>query len=294
MQEHVTVHRIVRTCKLEGQYVPPHTHTFFHFIYYFGGHARVCVDGREHSAQRGTLVMVPPGQIHSIISLDTSTSLDIKFTCSHLLAQRIRALPLCVGSVSGQADAILRNVLEEAAGQAPGYQEMVDLRLYELVLTLERMEAPSHILWQQRDYPLQEEGGETLGAALGWIETHLECPLRVSDLASHCGYSANYFRLFFKERMGVTPNAYINQRKIARAKEWMLYSDWNITQIAQHLGFQSIHYFSRLFKKLVGISPTEYIGRVKSNRPINLVHNENTPAGEFEVPVRSLRDGPAG
>ena len=86
--------------------------------------------------------------------------------------------------------------------------------------------------------------------------------------------------------MGITPNAYINQRKIAKAKELMLYSEMNVSEIAESLGFQSIHYFSRLFKKVAGIAPTEYVSRIKDNRPINVLHNANTPEGEFEIPVR--------
>lgn len=86
--------------------------------------------------------------------------------------------------------------------------------------------------------------------------------------------------------MGLSPNAYINQRKISKAKELMLYSELNVSQIAESLGYQSIHYFSRLFKKVVGIAPTDYVSRIKDNRPINILHNANTPEGEFEIPVR--------
>ena len=68
----------------------------------------------------------------------------------------------------------------------------------------------------------------------------------------------------------------------------MLYSDQTVTQIAESLGYQSIHYFSRLFKKMTGITPTAYISRVKENRPINELHNANTPLGELEFP---LQDG---
>lgn len=118
------------------------------------------------------------------------------------------------------------------------------------------------------------------------MERELERPIKVSVLAEQCGYSENYFRQLFRESMGITPNAYINQRKIAKAKELMLYSEMNVSEIAESLGFQSIHYFSRLFKKVAGIAPTEYVSRIKDNRPINVLHNANTPEGEFEIPVR--------
>ena len=39
---------------------------------------------------------------------------------------------------------------------------------------------------------------------------------------------------------------------------------------------------------MTGTSPKEYIQRVKENRPINVVRNENTPAGEFEIPLQDV------
>ena len=66
----------------------------------------------------------------------------------------------------------------------------------------------------------------------------------------------------------------------------MLYSELNVSQIAEKLSYQSIHYFSRLFKQMTGIPHSEYIDRVKSDRPVNVIYNQNTPEGEFEIPLR--------
>ena len=38
----------------------------------------------------------------------------------------------------------------------------------------------------------------------------------------------------------------------------------NFTQIAEHLGYTSIHYFSRQFKKVVGMTPSEYASSIKA------------------------------
>lgn len=294
MSETITVHRVVKTGKQAGQYVEAHTHSFFHLIYGLSGHLRVEVDGQAYETERDTLVIAAPGRVHGVTSLDDSVTLDLKFTCSPMLAARLRRLPVCLSPVDRQASELIRSVLEEAVGQAPGYNELIDLRMHELVIVLERGLQGGQSLWQGRNYPIQAAENENIRAALEYIERNLERPLRVSDLARLCGYSTNYFRMFFKENMGIPPNCYINQRKISRAKELMLYSRLNVTQISELLGYQSIHYFSRLFKKLTGAAPTEYMGRVKHNRPINLVQNENTPPGEFELPVRGGQAEAAG
>ena len=35
-------------------------------------------------------------------------------------------------------------------------------------------------------------------------------------------------------------------------------SEGNVTQIADRLGYASVHYFSRYFKQATGMTPTEY------------------------------------
>jgi len=58
---------------------------------------------------------------------------------------------------------------------------------------------------------------------------------------------------------------YINNFRISKAKELMMYSDFNITQISELVGFQSVHYFSRYFKNKERITPSEFRKGVKDN-----------------------------
>lgn len=282
----ITVHRVVKTCKRPGQYIEPHRHTFFHFIYVLDGHLRIQVGEEERRAGPGMLVMVSPGVEHAVTSLDTSISLDVKFSCSRALEQVISALPAAAGPLGERAGCLLRDILEEAVEQAFGYEDMVNMRLYELLISLMRDAGGGRSLWPDGRYPAAALKDENIRGTLSLIEEHLERRLSVSDLAERCGYSENYFRSYFKERVGMSPNHYISARKIARAKELMLCSNLNVTQIAQRLGYQSIHYFSRQFRKATGLAPTAYASRMRGDRPINIVHNQNTPPHEFELPLR--------
>lgn len=286
MRNQVIVHRVVKNVKRSGQYIEPHSHAFFHYIYALGGHTRVTVEGQNYETEQGSLVLVPPETVHSITSLDTSCCLDLKFSCSEALSARIIGLPRYLRAVDDHANSLIRNIFEEAVGQEPDYDEIINLRLYELLIRLLRQQSGKEAGQAAAGCFLSAPRQESIRRALRIVEEELETPLRVADLAERCGYSENYFRQVFRQSVGMMPNAYINQRKIAKAKELMLYSEQNVTQIAEKLGYQSIHYFSRLFKKVSGITPTDYISRVKDNRPINVVRNANTPQGEFEIPVR--------
>ena len=51
--------------------------------------------------------------------------------------------------------------------------------------------------------------------------------------------------------------------KINEARRMIRNQSLNFTQIADQLGYTSIHYFSRQFKKITGMSPSEYASSIK-------------------------------
>ena len=53
-------------------------------------------------------------------------------------------------------------------------------------------------------------------------------------------------------------NAECYNLKIDTAKQLMREGNYNITQIADYLGYASVHYFSRHFKQVTGMTPSEY------------------------------------
>ena len=62
----------------------------------------------------------------------------------------------------------------------------------------------------------------------------------------------------FKRETGKTLVAFINQKKVEKAKEKILSSGKTFTQIAEEMNFESIHYFTRFFKKMTGVTPKEF------------------------------------
>ena len=68
----------------------------------------------------------------------------------------------------------------------------------------------------------------------------------------------------FRWEYGTTILNYINSLKIREAKSLLRKNKMNSTQIAESLGYESIHYFCRQFKKATGQTPTEYAKSIRS------------------------------
>lgn len=62
-------------------------------------------------------------------------------------------------------------------------------------------------------------------------------------------------------------NDYINKFRFDKAISLMMNTDLNFTEIAEKVGFSSIHYFSIAFKKYVGETPSQYKKSHRAPRP---------------------------
>lgn len=98
-----------------------------------------------------------------------------------------------------------------------------------------------------------------LKKAIGYITRHYSEKITLEELAAYCNVSKQQLIRYFKHYFGDTPINYINDYKLARAKE-LLFNSPNllIAEIASELGFNNQYYFTKLFKKRMGETPSEY------------------------------------
>lgn len=77
-------------------------------------------------------------------------------------------------------------------------------------------------------------------------------------LADTVAMSYDNFRRRFKNQLGISPHQYLLQVKIDRAKELLLFTDSEVKDIAQQVGFPDPYYFSKVFKDKTGVSPLRF------------------------------------
>jgi AraC-like DNA-binding protein len=71
---------------------------------------------------------------------------------------------------------------------------------------------------------------------------------------------------------GVTIEQFFLLQKIEKAKEWLIYDEQTLSDIAFHLGYSSTQHLSAQFKKLTGMTPSQFkkLGTVH-RKPIDKV-----------------------
>ena len=80
----------------------------------------------------------------------------------------------------------------------------------------------------------------------------------VKELAVSMGYSTYYLSDLLKRETGSSVQAYIHEKIILKAKDYLTGSDDRVGDIAYKLGYEHPEHFSRFFKKKIGMSPVQY------------------------------------
>jgi len=111
-----------------------------------------------------------------------------------------------------------------------------------------RMVAPEHLLVHLR-------------RARDLIDRHYADPLDLTALASEAGVSKYYFLRCFAATYGLTPGAYLTQRRVERAQDLLRATNLTVTEICGLVGYDSLGSFSTRFTSLVGVSPSAYQAR---------------------------------
>ncbi len=92
--------------------------------------------------------------------------------------------------------------------------------------------------------------------------------LKIEKLAESFHYSRNHLYTLFKEEYGISPQEYLLNTRIDKAKELLADSSINLSikEISYAVGFKDQFYFSKLFRKKTKLSPMQYKISVKNER----------------------------
>lgn len=82
--------------------------------------------------------------------------------------------------------------------------------------------------------------------------------LMINELASRIGVNRSYLTTNFKKCMGCSPQEYLINVRVERAKSLLQKTDIQINEVAAKVGYPDPLAFSKIFKRKTGYSPTEY------------------------------------
>lgn len=97
-----------------------------------------------------------------------------------------------------------------------------------------------------------------------WLHENYHRQLELSKLAEKFGMSTRSFNRRFKLATNKSPLTYLQDIRLASARDLLKNSNLNITEVAFRVGYNDIGHFNRLFRKRFQLRPGEFRKTVRS------------------------------
>ncbi len=233
-------------------------HDFHQIVLGLDGSMEMAVDGVGERIERGSAWLIPAGARHDYAGIGENCQLVLDLPAASLAvperlfdearAVRIDAsLAQLVGELATRAATVCR---------APHHGAAHDVRLRRF-----HWDASARLC-----AAVIAQTGIDADAAIGldfaridrWLRAHLAEPLRIADLAAHCGFGMRRFHQVFVDAFGETPHRYLQRLRLDTAMTLLAEPARSLTDIALEVGFGDQSAFTHAFTRRFGLAPGQW------------------------------------
>ena len=154
-------------------------------------------------------------------------------------------------SLASATNNIMRIAMDDNAQK----DVMADFALKELLIRL--MQTQGRNLVEKNLTKSQSR----LSFVVDYIKRNLHQKLSIDEIAKLAYVSKSNFFKMFKQELGLSPNEFILQERINKAKN-LLQNQESIKEVAYSTGFSDTNYFTRVFKQHEGMTPKSFQNRL--------------------------------
>lgn len=230
----------------------PHRHSFFSFIWFTEGSGVYVIDFEEYEIKPDRIFFVNPKQVHNwdysenccgyILTIDCSLGEDLNINC---------LFPYI--DIKDKIQSLFRIIF---ANLIENFQHKIDIRIdiQYIYQQVERFAQQNHVAYFKiHPYIIHFKKLISENTRIFSVEGYAkEMHVSKEELNNTC-----------KEYTGTSAKQYLMDIKLTEAKRLLLYTQFNVNEIAYSLGFEDSSYFSRIFKKKIFISPSDFLKKYR-------------------------------
>jgi len=250
-------------------YIPLHWHEEFQFVLVVKGVAIFQINEERMTVREGEGLFINSGRLH--MARDRNDS-DCVYICLNVSPSFVLSQELYINFVNPYIQATnipyiflipaenwAKNVLDsikkinQLIKQKSPYFE-IDISLH-LVLIWKNL----IINGVQLEYEQTEMvKSQRMKQMLKWIHLHYAEKIHLEDIARAGQLSRSECCRYFKRMLKKTPLNYVTDYRIQKSLTLLKQSEFNVTEVAYQVGFNSTSYFIEKFRKSMNMTPLAY------------------------------------
>ncbi|CAG7646345.1 HTH-type transcriptional activator RhaR [Paenibacillus solanacearum] len=264
-------------------------HNFWEFLYVDKGEVEITTDFSTFHLKQGDMVFYTPNEFHSlrcnrktppnifIISFDCQSSAmrffshkmlrlgnDERLLLSQLIEEGNKLFVMPIVGPHAHPPKKPKHPLTRKEKPEFGAEQMIKIYLEALLIRLIRNNREQTPKPKLSSITKEKGDRELVRRIVDYLEAHMSDHPPLDRLCAEFALSKTQLRAIFREHTGCGITEYVGRLRIERAKQHIREETSNVTEIAEQLGYSSIHYFSRQFKKATGMTPSEYLKTMKA------------------------------
>lgn len=145
---------------------------------------------------------------------------------------------------------LFRQMIQELQLLRVNYEELSSMMLRHIFVMINR--------YLQEGQSASSDVINEIERATHYFNENYNKQISIEQYAESCHMTSCWFINNFKKITKMTPMQYIVSLRINNAINLIENTDYNISEIANAVGYENSLYFSRLFRKYTGMSPSEY------------------------------------
>ena len=229
----------------------------YQLLYINSGKAKFIFNNNERIIEEGTVIIFKPHQAQyyyydpkqkPVIYWVHFSGHDVDTILNHyklLSDENVFYIGVC-----NNLPLLFNQIIDELKILDEKYEEMTALKLKELLLNINR--SLINVSVKTQDTLTIVNNAKT------YFDKNYNQNINITDYARSNYISAYWLIKKFKEITGISPLQYILDIRMTTAKNLLLFSKHNISEISTIVGYPNSMYFSRLFSKRFGLSPMNY------------------------------------
>lgn len=251
-------------CRIDS--VPFHWHSEMEILFLVQGSLNVKIEKNNYQLQQDDLILLNGNEVHSFERTEQENlviivQIDLERFKSYYPA--INKTYFLCNSIEWDKDNekmiklrhLLVDILKVFNKKEAGFMIELDIIVQNIIL---------HLIREYEKITINEEKNEKssenlkrLERILKYIDQHYSTKITLDDIAKSEYLSTYYFSHFFKDKIGMTFQAYLKHVRLKKAYLMLIQSDMKIVDIAHKCGFTNSQIFSSYFKEEFGVSPTQ-------------------------------------
>lgn len=258
-------------------------HDFWEFVYVDKGELEAFTDLNKYELAQGDIVFYKPNEFHRgnaknatapnliIMSFECSSAAmdyfigkafrlgkDEREILSRLISEGIQAFDPPIDSPNMG--------FPKGKPEAPFGSEQIIKNYLEILLLMliRKMNNEGKEAINLSTINKENKGKVEIDKIIEFMKQNISKNLTPEQICQAFSISRSCLMSLFKLHYRTGVKEYFNKLKIDRAKSLIREEQHNFTEIAELLGYSSVHYFSKQFKNLTDMAPTEYARSVQA------------------------------